>query len=359
MLITVRNKNQLIDFINLPDFIYSDDPNWVKPKIGASPREFNVNANPALRYHNMELYLVTKGKNIAGRIAAFVDKRYNSIHGEKTAFFGFFESQDNIRVASELFTAAVRFAKSKGMTRLIGPVEFTTNYQAGILVEGFGRPTVMTPYNKEYYPKLLESNGFTKLIDLYAYNFANPSVPDRLARMSAIQEQRNPNVKVLNFRQAGRLCNASVITKLYNQAFCDTWGFVPMSTKEFSFLLHSIVLLDHWDLNYLAFYDDTPVGLLLTVPDLYAPLSQGQGKDRNFKDLRVTVLGVLPSFRTRGIEARLGTILLNDAMKKGYKNLEFSFILENNTAMNNYVNREFGIPAIRTFRIYEKPVPNN
>lgn len=356
MLNDVRNKNQLIDFINLPEFIYRGDPNWVKPKMGTSPREFYVNANPAIRYHDMKLYLASEGNDLAGRIAVFVDNRYNSIHQEKTAFFGFFESQDSSKVASELFSAAAEFAHSKGMSRLIGPVEFTTNYQAGILVEGFSRPTVLTPYNKEYYPKLLESNGFAKLMDLYAYKLTAPSVPERLERMSAIQEKRNPDVEILNFRQAGRLCNASLITKLYNQSFYDTWGFVPMSNQEFTSLLHAILLLNHWDLNFLACINGTPVGLLLTVPDLYEPQSPGHGSNQEFNTLRVTVLGVLPSFRKRGIETRLGVMLIKDALAKGYKSFEFSYIMENNTAMNNYVNREFGMPVSKTFRIYEKPV---
>jgi len=103
MIINVKNKNLLRDFIHLPKFIYRDDPNWVKPSVGSSPREFRVNANPAIRNHDMQLYLASNGKYLAGRIAVFVDNRYNAIHKEKTAFFGFFESQDSVRAAGELF----------------------------------------------------------------------------------------------------------------------------------------------------------------------------------------------------------------------------------------------------------------
>jgi len=163
-------------------------------------------------------------------------------------------------------------------------------------------------------------------------------------------------VEFTNNYQAGRLCNASLITKLYNQSFCDTWGFVPMSTQEFSALFHTIVLLKHWDLNYLACLNGTPVGLLLTVPDLYEPQSPEQSKNQEFNNLRITVLGVLPSFRKRGIEASLVVNVLSDSLTKGYKNVEFSAILENNKTMINFINREFGVPVSRTFRIYEKEI---
>lgn len=357
MLNNICNEGQLTDFINLPELFYKKDLNWVKPRVGAYPWEFNVRTNPILKYHEMKLFLTSNGKNLTGRIAAFIDNRYNSIHKEKTAFFGFFESQNNLTAARELFSAAEGFAHSKGMSRIIGPVEFTTNYQAGILVKGFSRPTVMTAYNKSYYPKLLESGGFSKLMDLYAYKFNAPFVPERMQRMYAIQKKRNPKITILNFNQAGRLCSPSMLTKLYNQAFYDTWGFVPMSTKEFSSLLQETFLMNHWDLNYLAFYGRNPVGLLLTVPDLNEPQTPGQAKNQQFNTLRITVLGVQPSFRKRGIETRMGVMLINDAVAKGYKSFEFSYILENNTAMLNYVDREFGIPVSKTFRIYEKPVP--
>lgn len=354
MLINVSNKNQLNDFINLPNFIYSDDPNWVTPRVGVSPREFNRNANPALRYHDLELYLTSDGKDFTGRIAAFVDNNYNLIHNEKTAFFGFFEARDSIETASELLTGAADFAQSRGMSRLVGPVEFTTNYQAGLLVQGFDRPTVMTPYNKKYYPKLLESNGFKKLLDLYAYRFANPAMPERVSRMAAILEKRNAQIRVLSFREAGRLCKASTITDLHNKAFCDNWGYVPMTTKEFSHLLSFLAHLNYLDFNYLAVCKSTPVGLLLTVPDFYAQPSRKRNQHQEFKDIRVTVLGVLPAYRKRGIESCLGARALEDAIINGCQTMEFSYILENNSAMNNYVSREFGIPVSKTFRIYEK-----
>ncbi len=359
MIISVKDKTLLNEFIKLPESIYKGDPYWVKPLVGTVPVEFHANANPALKYHDMNLFLLQENSAFIGRVAAFVDKRFNHLHSENAAFFGFFECRDNIAAASELFRAVEGFAATRGMKKIIGPVEFSTNYQAGLLIDGYNPPTVMTPYNKNYYPKLLESNGFKKQMDLFAYSFnMRTPIPERLKRMAEIQKKRHPEISVQPLDTPSRINRAAVLSKLYDEAFADNWGFVPMGPGEFSYLLKTISSLKQSDLNYIAFSGSTPVGLLLTVPDLYSPASAPvAGGLPAYDKLRVTSLGVIPAFRSRGIESLLGFRTLSDACKKGYKELEFSVILENNTPMNNYVRREFGLPVSKTFRVYTKPVP--
>ncbi len=360
MIIIPKGKIQLNQFINLPQLIYQGDPNWIKPLIGIRAAEFRSSANPVLRYHDLELYLSLQNAEPAGRIAAFVDQQYNVIHREKAAFFGFFECFDNDASAGELFAAVDHFAATRGIQKIIGPVDFSTNYQAGLLINGYSRPTVMTPYHKKYYPRLVESNGYKKLIDLYAYTFSKEMpFPDRLERMAKVLKKRHPEISVQPLNQIKGLKIARILTNLYNQAFSGNWGWVPMTGEEFSYLLKTIASLEHTGLNYLAFSGHTPVGFLLTVPDLYAsgqePSVSGYlPKTTVFRKLRVTVLGVVPAYRKLGIEAELGVRVLRDAWQKGYEQLEFSVILENNAVMNNLVKREFGLPASKTFRIYEK-----
>lgn len=362
MIVTVKTESELDRFVNLPRLIYHGDRNWVKPLIGTSSGEFRPSANPALKYHELELYLSVKNNTLQGRIAAFVDQRYNAMHSESTAFFGFFECLHKLSAAKELFSAVEHFAKITKMKNIIGPVDFSTNYQAGLLIDGYTRPSVMTPYNKKYYPRLVESNRYKKLVDLFAYQFTREmSLPDRLHRVAKIVSKRHPEVSVRPLNLTTRFNRTNLLTSLYNESFSDNWGYVPMTPREFAYLLKTLTALEHTALNYIAYAGSKPVGLLLTVPDLYSaarsPTVTGQAANpEGFRELRVTVLGIVPAYRKRGIEAKMGLRLWTDALDAGYDKLEFSVILENNAPMNNFVSREFGLPVSKTFRIYEKPV---
>lgn len=349
MIVKPGNPYQLELFFKLPETIYHDDPNWVRPLVGSNINSFRE-AKRLIGHIDMELFLVLDNSEPLGRAALFIDKRHNKIHQETTAFFGFFECADDKATSLELLNAIERSALEKGMNKIVGPVDFTMNYQGGLLINGFNRPTVMTPYNREYYPRLVEEAGYRKAVDLYAYLVTKEaSIPERACKIERIVRKRYPDLSVkpltniTNFRRSG------ILKKVYNEAFADTWGFVPMTGPEFSNLVTGLSRLKHLDLNYVAFSGNVPVGLLLTVPDLYSV------KGLNSRNrLRLTVIGVIPAFRGKGIESMMGVQALNEAKSRGYDEVEFSVIFENNTAMNNLIAREFGLEVSRTFRVYQK-----
>jgi ribosomal protein S18 acetylase RimI-like enzyme len=348
MITTVKNKSLLFDFVNLPEKLYKDDPNWVKPFVGSDVRDFIKGKNQALQHLDMEMYVCSTEGGYMGRVTAFEDKQYNKLHQVNNVFFGFFECVDNLEAAKDLLNAVDIFAKAKKADFILGPVDFSTNYQAGFLIDGFLRPTVMTPYNKSYYPQLVESCGYKKHIDLYAYSYKTTvPIPERLQKLAELIQKKRPDVDIRTFSQIKRLPRSQMLTNIYNSAFSANWGFIPMTDKEFSHLVNNIFSMGYQDINYMAFAGNEPVGLLLTLPDLYsAP---------NIKTLRVTVLGVIPAYRRKGIETLMVSQLLTDTLNGRYQTLEFSVILENNVPMNNFIRREAQLSPSKTFRVYEKP----
>ncbi len=362
MIIHPKNKNFLKQFIELPIQIYRDDPNWVSPLVGGDISNFNPSRGPN-SYISNQLFLAVSDSRPVGRIALFVDKLYNKIHKEKTAFFGFFECENNPDTALELLCAVEDSARKMGFSKLIGPVDYSTNYQAGLLVQGFSRPTVMTPYNKDYYQALIEGAGYAKVMDLYSYIFTKDTpIPDRARRIQDIIRKKRPSLSVISLSKIPASKKAAILAKIYNQAFSDLWGFVPMTNGEFSHLVKNLSRLSHTDLNYVALNNRNPVGILLTVPDIYSgkeiPAQYISGNVNKLEEkltkLRLTVLGVIPEFRGKGIETLMGLQALEDSLNKGFETVEFSVILENNIAMNNLINREFGLPIDKIFRVYEK-----
>ena len=119
-----------------------------------------------------------------GRIAACVNHDHNEFHQEKLGSFGFFESIDDEAVAHALFDAAAAWLRPRGQTRIMGPLNFSTNHEAGFLVDAYDLPAViMMPYNPPYYLRLAESWGLTKEKDLVAYKIED-SPGDRIRRIA-------------------------------------------------------------------------------------------------------------------------------------------------------------------------------
>jgi hypothetical protein len=120
--------------------------------------------HPFYKDAEAEFFVAKKDGQIAGRVAAIVDKAHNRFHRENAGFFGFFECIDDQAVADALLQRAKRWVFDRGAKFLRGPVNPSTNYECGILVEGFDSdPMVMMPYNPEYYPVLLERAGLRKV----------------------------------------------------------------------------------------------------------------------------------------------------------------------------------------------------
>jgi hypothetical protein len=67
------------------------------------------------------------------------------------------------------------------------------------------------------------------------------------------------------------------------------------------------------------------------------------------------IMGMVEEHRGRGADALFYLETAREALKRGYKRLEGSWILESNTMMNQIIER-LGGKRYKTYRIYEKPL---
>ena len=153
--------------------------------------------HPFWEFSERILFLARRGSETVGRIAGIIDRHYNEFHGEKMGIWGFFECADDPEAAAALFSSVETWVRQKGMTFVRGPLNPSTNYEAGLLIDGFDYPpALMMTYNPPYYPRLVESCGFTKEKDLLAFlidgAYRLPEWMDRLAERMA-QKKRHPH----------------------------------------------------------------------------------------------------------------------------------------------------------------------
>jgi GNAT superfamily N-acetyltransferase len=366
----VRTRAQWRQFLDLPWRVYRDDPHWVPPLRLAEERLLDPKVNPFFRHAEMTAWVVRRGREVVGRVAGVVDQNHNRHHNERTGFFGFFEALDG-DAAAALLTTVRDWVAGRGLDTMRGPLSPSINHECGLLVDGFGSsPRIMMTYNPPAYAEYLEKFGLTKARDLHAYWFeVTPAGLPEKAHRVAERARQTPGLRVrgLDLRRIKE--EVARARQVFDRAWADNWGFVPLTDDEWDFLATEFRPLLHPDLVLLAEVEGKPVGFLLALPDIYPVLKGlrrwwwpwvyarlGLGWWR-VPAVRITLLGLAPDYQNLGLAAILYQEFFRRATALGYTGAEFSWILEDNH-MANRACAAMGGRRYKTYRIYEMPVRN-
>lgn len=329
--------------------------------------------NPFFEHGEAEYFIAERGGEVVGRIAAIANRLHNETHGDKVGFFGFFEAEDDQQVADRLFEAAAAWLRERGFDSMRGPTSFSVNDEAGLLVQGFDAPpTVMMPHNPPYYEKLVLGAGFAAAKDLFAYQggdrtlTAYDPVPERLTRAVEIMRQRmGITVRALDLRHFER--EVDHIKAIYNAAWEKNWGFVPMTDREIEHLAHQFKPVVVPDIIPMAEKDGKVVGFGLALPDLNVVFRGNRKgyllpvlpkllwwlKREKIRKARIPLLGILPEYRGRGLDAVLYHWIWTRAAEHGMYWGEAGWILEDNPAMRAGLEK-MRFTVYKTYRLYDR-----
>ncbi len=367
----VESSAQLHKFIEYPNKLYKDDPNYVAPLTMERKEFFDTKKNPFYKFAKVKLFLAYDGKKIVGRIATCVNYHHNEYHEENIGSFGFFDCPDDYEIASTLLKVAMITLKKEGVEKMRGPLNFSTNHECGFLVDGFDSPpVVMMTYNQPYLPKLAEKFGLKKVMDLLALRMTkdDPMPPRILAIAEKLQKRNNITIRSLNMKKFDD--EIKVAMDVYNKAWEINWGFVPMDEEEFMFTAQNLKQVVDPDLVFFAEQNGKPIGFALALPDLNAGLKYLKGslfpfgilkllwhtKIRNkIECLRLVTFGIVPEFQKRGVDSLLFWNCYTKGIGKGYKWAELSWILETNEMMLKSADH-MGAKVYKRYRISEIPL---
>jgi GNAT superfamily N-acetyltransferase len=365
----VDSRRERSTFIKFQWQIYSNDPAWVPPLLIERKTFLDHKRHPFYRHGDAALFLARKNGKIAGRIMASDDPNYNSLHQSNVGCFGLFESIDDHHVAAALFDAAASWLRTKGRAEMMGPIDYSTNYVCGLLIDGFQfPPTILTAHNPPYYQRLIESCGFIKAKDWYAWWFDDPvKAVMHLRRLATRFNARFPAVirpaNLRNLRDESRR-----LRDIYNQAWGKNWGFVPFTEAEIEFMTKELKPLIIPEFALIAEVGDEPVGFILGVPDINVALHHINGRLTTFgipiglvkllyyksrmRTARLIALGVIEKYRRSGIAEMLVLQIIEDGMiKRGFTG-ELSLTLEDNFMINRFLEA-IGAERYKTYRIFK------
>jgi hypothetical protein len=359
-------------FIRFPYTLYAGDPNWVPP-LEMERRDFlDPKKNPWFEFGSVELFLARREGKVVGRIAAVNDPHWNDYYKTKLGFFGMFESIDDVGVARGLFDAAASWVKAQGFAEMMGPFNFSTNYECAVLVEGFeAPPAVMMTYNPRYYDALYTACGFAKAKDLWAFDLSSSvPPPEKVVRVAEKIRQREGLV-VRPIRMDDFANEVRRVKEIYNAAWEDNWGFVPMTDHEFDHIAKEMKAIIRPELVLIAEVKGDPVAFSMTLPDANYALKAAGGRltkwglpigliklllaSRRIRRLRLITLGIKEGFRKRGIDAVLYLDTISTAKRLGYSGGEISWTLEDNHLVNRAIEM-MGGKKTKTYRIYQRAV---
>lgn len=367
----VQTKKDLKGFIDFPHDLYKSDENYV-PALYLDQKELlDRKKHPFFQHSEAEFFLAYQDNKIVGRIAAIKNNNYIEYAEDQAGKFGFFDCIEEYTVAEALLNQAVAWIKEKGLSKVTGPENYSTNETCGTLVDGFDRPpTIMMTYNKPYYQEFIEKFGFEKDMDLLSYIIYTKDVPDKLFRLSSTILERL-NRKGITIRKA-RLNEfdqeIDKVFKVYNSAWEKNWGFVPMTEAEFKHSAKDMKMILDPDFLLIAEHEGEPIGFSLSIPDMNVPLKKlKKGRllpfgifkllyhKRKIDRVRVITLGILENYRKLGIDAYFYMKAFEEAKNKNMLYGEASWILENNEMMNRAIENINGT-VYKTHRLYKKAI---
>ncbi len=365
----VMSYRDMGKFIDVPWHIYANDPMWVPPL--RLERRFHFSRfNPFFKHGEWQAWVAYRNEQPVGRISAQIDSLHQERYGTDSGHFGLLECIDDDDVFSALMLHVEAWLGSRQIHKISGPFNLSINQECGILVEGFDTPpVVMMPHSAPWYGRLLEQHGYLPLKDLLAYkvriDFEIPPV------MQMLIKRFSPQITLRTLRRDRFAEEMEILRDIFNDAWSENWGFIPFTREEFAELGSSLRLLVSDEFIQIAEVDGKPAAFMVGLPNLNEVLKELDGslfplgwlklvrsiRNHEIRTGRVPLMGVRKQYHNRPIGLVLACLVIDaprDAgMAQGFKEVELSWILEDNKSMRAILDN-IGCQQYKRYRIFGK-----
>ena len=353
----VEGKKALKTFIDFHYDLYKgseyDVPNLFQDELNT----LSPDKNAAFEFCEAEYYIAYKDGKPAGRVAAIINNKANERWGRKAVRFGWIDFIDDREVSAALLGAVEDYGRAHGMTEIVGPLGFTDMDPEGMLTFGFDQlGTMPTIYNYPYYPEHMEGmDGYVKDNDYVEYKlFVPEKVPEKYAKIAAMIEKRyDLHVKKITKRDIYKNGYGKKIFDLINMTFKDLYGYSELTDRQIEQYIN--MYFSFVDLNLITLVEDHScgnklVGIGITIPSLSHALQKCRrgrllpfGWWHVFRAVKfhktdivdLLLLGVLPEYRAKGVNAMMFADLIARYYEYGFKWGESQVEMETNEGVQS------------------------
>lgn len=344
----VLNSSDLELFIKFPMELYKGNPYYVPPLINEEKSIWMKEENPALQYSEAAQFLAYKGENIVGRIAVMINHKEEKELGIRKVRFGWLDFINDIEVSKSLINTAIEYAKSKGISKIEGPMGFTNLDKAGMLTKGFDKlATMIGIYNFDYYPKHMEQLGLVKEKEWVEFEINFPdTLSDKVEKFSKLIAEKY-ELELVKFKaKKDILPLVDSMFKLLDDTYKNLSTYTPITEEQ----------IKHYKEKYFKFIDKdyivcikdksgSLISFAITMPSYSKALQKAKGKLFPFgwwhllnagkKNDRANfyLIGIHPQYQKRGVTAIIFKEIYETFKKKGVKFLETNPELEENASI--------------------------
>lgn len=363
----VTTLKEIKTFVHFQKTLYKDCPYFVPPLVKG---EINtITKHPALAFCDAKFWLAYRDGEVVGRIGGVVNRKCNELKEQKRVRFGWFDTIDDLEVASALLNTVEEWGKAQGMTEICGPSRFSNMEKQAMLIEGFDvTPLVCCDYNYPYYPQLIEQLGFEKEVDYIQYKVPiGEEVPEKINRMAnLISKKYNIHLRHFKNRSEMKKLGQEFFSAL-NLSYANIFNFIPLTKEEIDWTVdEDFQVADARLSSILEDENHKVVGFAFCLPSLSEALKKANGslfpfgwfhvlralKKNVSLDLYLT--GVLPEYHSSGINVLYHKQIHEISLARGYKFAYTSQQLETNTAA--LIWPKYGGELIAKRRCYRKDI---
>jgi len=361
-------------FLAAPGAVLKDNPHFTAPLTMDAKHRLEPEKHPFYGHGEAAFWVALNSNDQPiGRISAQINKRHQNRYGKGDGHFGSIAGADDPALYQDLLRTAEAWLKERGCNLAIGPASLSVNEEFGLLVDGFDTPSMLLMgYEPAWAGGHIEAAGYTKAKDLIAYRYdPRQALPRRVTAFAAKLEQVD-GANIRSFDKRAFDLDLAAILTVFNDAWSENWGYVPMSEMEIKALADAFKMIADYGLIFIVEINGRPVGMAASLPNVNEALAGLSGassplallkflwrlKVRKPKSARILLMGVVKDIQA---DLALGPLVSMSLVKalgdghaeRGYENMEMSWVLEDNVPMRR-IAESGGAEAYKTYRVYQK-----
>lgn len=368
---TVFTKQDLRDFVEVPNRLYADDPHYRVQLMMERLEHLDVKKNPYFKHATHQFFIAYQNDEPVGRISAQIDDLAQKDKTPRLGHFGFVDARD-ASILQALLDKAEDWLRQQKVKTITGPYSLSINDEAGLLVEGFdSAPYMMMNYAPHWVGDALEAHGYRQAKDLLAFHMrTNQDIP-AAGRRIANKAAEHPEVSLRTLDKKHMKRDLDIVLKIFNEAWAENWGFVQMTADEIAYTARSMKPLIQPDLVWIAEIENEPTAMIVALPNLNEALDGLGGrlfpfgwlkllwrlKVKKMKTARILLMGVRKDQHNGFLGGALAVTVMErlhaSLYANGYKDTELSWVLDDNAPMIRLIKGS-GARFSKRYRIYQK-----